>query len=161
MKRLILITLSVLFSISLFAQRSVPDINILNAKGETVSIKTLIPSGKPVVLSFWDTSCKPCIQELGALSDVYDDWSDEIVFEIVAISTDDTRSSSKAVPLAKGKGWPFIVGLDRNGDLKRAMNVQSNPSIFIVDKEGRIVYSHIGYNTGGENKIYEELKKLQ
>lgn len=161
MKRIITIALSFALGIAAAAQNRLPDVQVLNAKSESVSIKKIVPQGKPVVLSFWDTSCKPCIQEMGALSDVYDDWKDEFDFEVVAVSTDDTRSSSKAVPLAKGRGWPFIIALDRNGDLKRAMNVQSNPTIFVLDAQGKIVYSHIGYNPGNEQQIHDALKSLK
>lgn len=161
MKRFLLVIslLATVFSAS--AQKTVPDINVVNAKGESVSILKLIPAGKPVILSFWDTTCKPCLQELSALSDVYDDWMDELDFEVVAVSTDDARSSSKAMPLAKGRGWPFVLALDRNGDLKRSMNVQSNPTVFIIDAKGKVVFSHVGYNPGNEQQLYNTLKTLK
>lgn len=148
-------------ALSASAQKAVPDINVVNAKGESISILKLIPAGKPVILSFWDTTCKPCIQELSALSDVYDDWMDELDFEVVAVSTDDARSSSKAMPLAKGRGWPFVMALDKNGDLKRNMNVQSNPTVFILDATGKVVFSHVGYNPGNEQQLYKTLKSLK
>lgn len=161
MKRIIAISIAICCAIAANAQKVLPNVNVLNAKGESVAISKVIPSGKPVVISFWDTACKPCLQELGAFSDAYDDWQDEFDFEIVAISTDDARSSSKAIPLAQGRGWPFVVALDRNGDFKRAMNVQSNPTLFIVDKTGKIVYSHVGYTPGNEKEIHDTLKSLK
>lgn len=161
MKRLVLLCLCLVPAFAVFAQKTLPDVTVLDAKGKSVSCRDVIPQGKPVVLSFWDTACKPCIQELCALADAYDDWQEEFPFEVVAVSTDDARSSSKAVPLAKGKGWPFVVVLDRNGDFKRAMNVQNNPSVFVLDKDGKVVFSHVGYNPGGEQKIYEVLKSLR
>lgn len=161
MKRIVavcIISLACIFNA--FAQKSLPNVNVINAKGESVAISSLCPQGKPVVISFWDTACKPCLQELGAFSDSYDDWQEEFEFEIIAVSTDDARSSSKAIPLAKGRGWPFVVARDPNGDLKRAMNVQSNPTLYIIDKDGKVVYSHIGYTAGGEKEIYDILKSL-
>jgi len=140
---------AVLISMAAFAQKTIP-----------AAIVDKAPKGIPLVVSFWDTTCRPCLQELGALSDAYDDWRDEIHFEVVAVSTDDVRSSSKALPLAQGRGWPFIIVLDPNGDMKRSMNVQSNPTVFVVDKTGKIVYSHTGYTPGSELEIYDALKKL-
>ncbi len=156
-----MILLCSLMAFSAFAQNTLPKVNVINAKGESVAVSKIIPSGKPVVLSFWDTTCKPCLQELGAISDVYDDWKEDFDFEVVAVSTDDSRSSSKAMPLAKGRGWPFVIALDRNGDFKRAMNVQSNPTVFVLDSNGKVVYSHVGYNPGGEQEIYDILKSLK
>lgn len=160
MKRFLLAMTAILFAVMADAQKVVTTVNVVNAKGETVSISSLLPEGKPIILSFWDTSCKPCLQEMGAISDCYYDWQDELDFEVVAVSTDDSRNSSKAVPLAKGRGWPFVIALDKNGDFKRAMNVQSNPTMFILDKTGKIVYTHIGYTPGDEQAVYETLKKL-
>lgn len=152
--------MAAMLSVAANAQKLVPNVNVINDKGESVSILQLIPQGKPIVLSFWDTSCKPCLQELGAYSDNYDDWKDEFDFEIIAISTDDSRSSSKAIPLSKGRGWPFVVVLDRNGDFKRAMNVQSNPTMFILNREGKVVDIHIGYTPGNEQNVHDILKTL-
>lgn len=161
MKKTAIITALLLLCTCAFAQTVLPSVNVTDAKGETVSISKIVPQGKPVVLTFWDTSCKPCLQELGALSDVYDDWMDEFDFEVVAVSTDDSRSSSKALPLAKGRGWPFVIALDKNGDLKRAMNVLSNPTLFVLDKNGKVVYSHVGYNPGSEQQLHDILAKYK
>ncbi len=160
MKRFVLVMAALMVAAVASAQKVATAVNVVNAKGETVTVASLLPKGKPVVLSFWDTSCKPCLQEMGAISDSYFDWKDEFDFEVVAVSTDDSRNSSKALPLAKGRGWPFVIALDKNGDLKRAMNVQSNPTMFILDKTGKVVYTHIGYTPGDEQAVYETLKKL-
>lgn len=160
-KFLATLCIALAFAATAVAQKNVPDVNVIDAKGQSVSILKLLPKGKPVVLSFWDTSCKPCLMELSAFSDAYDDWKDEFDFEIVAVSTDDARSSSKAIPLAKGRGWPFVMALDRNGDLKRTMNVQSNPSLYVIDSKGKVVYSHVGYTLGSEQKIHDVIKSLQ
>lgn len=159
-KRLLILLSSLVIAMSASAQKLIPNVDVINAKGESVSVLELIPEGKPVVVSFWDTSCKPCIQELSAYSDCYDDWKEEFDFEIIAVSTDDSRSSSKAIPLAKGRGWPFTVVLDRNGDFKRALNVQSNPTIFILNTERKVVDTHVGYNPGNEMLVYEVLKQM-
>lgn len=161
MKKTVAVIVTFLSCLALcHAQKSLPNAEVISEAGQTVSISSLCPQGVPVVISFWDTACKPCLQELGAFSDVYDDWKDEFDFEIIAVSTDDARSSSKAIPLAKGRGWPFVLARDPNGNLKRAMNVQSNPTLFIVDAKGNIVYSHIGYTAGSEKEIHDILSKL-
>lgn len=161
MKKAILVIAALMAAVAANAQKVVTTVNVVNAKGETVSVASLLPKDKPVILSFWDTACKPCLQEMSAISDCYFDWKDEFDFEVVAVSTDDSRNSSKAVPLAKGRGWPFVIALDKNGDFKRAMNVQNNPTMFILDKTGKVVYTHIGYTPGDEQAVYETLKKLQ
>ena len=100
--------------------------------------------------------------ELGALNDVYPDWMDEMEFKVVAVATDDSRSSSKVKPMVNGRGWTdFTVVCDENGDLQRAMNIQTHPVTLVLDKEGNVVYTHIGYAPGNEVEIYDQLLKLQ
>ena len=41
------------------------------------------------------------------------------------------------------------------------MNVQFTPQVYVVDKDGKIVYSHTGYTPGGEYELFEVIKKLQ
>ena len=155
----ILICLTAFCSLA-FAQNKLPDIQVRTMSGESVSSLKALDDSVPVILSFWATYCKPCLQELGALSDAYDDWQEEVKFKVVAVSEDDARSSAKATALAGGSDWPFTVLLDPNGDLKRAMNVSSIPSVFVIDSKGNIVYSHTGYTVGSESMLLDTIKSL-
>jgi peroxiredoxin len=157
---------SILICLTLFcaastAQNRLPDVQLKSISDKGVSSLDVLEDGVPVILSFWATYCKPCLQELGALSDAYDDWQEEVKFKVVAVSEDDARSSAKATALAGGSDWPFMVLLDPNGDLKRAMNVSSIPSAFVIDAKGNIVYSHTGYTVGSESMLLDTIKSLQ
>lgn len=50
--------------------------------------------------------------------------------------------------------------MDPNGDFKRAMGVNETPHTFLIDTDGKIVYSHNNYAPGDEDLLYEELIKL-
>lgn len=63
--------------------------------------------------------------------------------------------------MVEGREWPFTVILDRNQDLKRAMNVNGIPFLFVLDKTGRIVYTHNGYTPGAETAVLSVLEKLR
>lgn len=144
------------------AQNVLPDIEVKDLEGQTCSIKTALDGSTPVILTFWSTTCKPCLQELGAMNDAYVDWSDEADFKIVAVARDDARSSSKVAPMVKGRGWTdFNYYLDENGDLARAMNVQVDPTAFVLDGEGNIVFTHIGYTPGSEEELFDQILELQ
>ena len=144
------------------AQKGLPNIEVTDLEGNAFNIQSVVEDGVPVVISFWYTTCKPCLQELGAINDVYSDWQDEAEFKFVAVSTDDSRSSSKVAPMVNGRGWnDFLFLLDVNGDLKRAMNVQTQPTVILLDRNGNIVYTHIGYTPGNEEELFEEILKVQ
>ena len=90
---------------------------------------------------------------------MYPDWKEEANIKIVAISIDDSRSSSKVPGFVRGKGWEFDFYLDKNSDLKRAMNITDVPHSFLVNKEGKIVWQHAGYSLGDEEILFEEILK--
>ena len=150
MKKISAIFLALALAVSAFAQERLPE-----------ALSSQLKEGEPAIISFWSLTCKPCILELNALSENYPDWYEECPFTVIAVSVDDARSSSKVKSFAEGKGWSdFTILLDPNQDLTRAMNVATLPTVFIVDKEGRIVHRHMGYNPGGENELFEKIKKL-
>lgn len=143
------------------SDKDLPKAEVETLKGERMDIREVMRDSVPVVLTFWSTTCKPCIQELDALTEVLDTWKKEFEFKVVAVSTDDSRAAARAKALAAGRGWPFTVVLDKNQNLKRAMDVNSIPTLFVVNREGKIVYSHTGYTPGSEIEVYEKLKSLK
>ena len=104
---------------------------------------------------------KPCIRELDAINELLPDWLEEADFRVVAVSTDDARFSTKARSLVQGHGWyDFTVIYDKNQAFMRAMNVTLTPQVFIVDANGKIVYSHTGYTPGSEIELFEKIKEI-
>ena len=63
-------------------------------------------------------------------------------------------------PYINAQGWEYLVLLDPNGDLKRAMNVNNVPHTFLVDGNGKIVWDHNNYSPGDEEELYKELIKI-
>lgn len=153
-----LILILILSSFLTHAQLS--GIQLKNIHGKTIqSENLLIDSEDPVVLCFWASWCRPCLQELEAINEAMDDWQDEVTFKMIAISIDNTRSSSKVPALVKARDWQFDVYIDENSDLKRALNVSGVPFCCII-KKGEIVWKHAGYHPGSEELIIEKLTEL-
>lgn len=153
--------LSIALLISTLASAQVPSVTVENAKGESFDTKNLVKEGVPMIVSFWSTTCKPCILELDAIYDALPDWQEEVVFKVVAVSTDDTRMLAKAKSFAEGRGWAeeYVLLFDKNKDFMRAMNVSMVPHVFVLDKNGKVVYSHTSYSPGSELDLLDELKK--
>lgn len=147
--------------ISVLASAQVPSVKVENAKGESFDTKSLVEYGKPAIVSFWSTSCKPCIRELEAIYDALPDWKEEADFNVVAVSTDDSRLLAKARSFAEGRGWgeDYILLFDKNQDFMRAMNVSQVPHVFVLDAKGKIVYSHTSYLPGNDVELIEAVKK--
>jgi peroxiredoxin len=137
---------------------TLPEVSLHDMNGQTVHVASLAQTGKPVIISFFATWCKPCMRELNALNEVYADWQDETGVTIYIVSTDQAQDIHKVKPLVNGNGWEFKVLLDPNGTFKRAMNVQSIPHVFVLDSKGDIVFNHMGYNAGDELEILKKVK---
>jgi thiol-disulfide isomerase/thioredoxin len=157
-----------LFTISLltigFAQEkakaTLPSVDIKTLDGKTFNTKNIQNDGKPILISLWATWCKPCIAELMAINDVYDEWQEETGVVLYAISIHDTKTAAKVAPFVNGKGWDYIVLQDINWDLKRAMNVVDVPFLCLLNGEGEIVWSHTSYAPGSEKEVFELVKKV-
>ena len=155
------IILALALCVSALAAAQVPSVTVENSKGESVNTSSLLKYKTPVIISFWSTSCKPCIRELDAIYDALPDWLEEVEFKVVAVSTDDSRQLAKAKSFAEGRGWGeyFTLLFDKNQDFMRAMNVPVVPHVFVLDASGKIVFSHNSYVQGGEAELFEAVKK--
>ncbi len=153
--------LSLALFVSAIASAQVPSVTVENVKGEAFNTKELLNEGTPMIVSFWSTSCKPCIRELDAIYDALPDWKEEADFRVVAVSTDDSRLLSKAKSFTEGRGWgeDYVLLFDKNQDFMRAMNVSVVPHVFVIDGSGKVVYSHTSYVPGNELELFEAIKK--
>jgi cytochrome c biogenesis protein CcmG, thiol:disulfide interchange protein DsbE len=166
MKKVFLLIAALAITTIAFSQENplknkpLPKVVIKDAFGNPFSTEKIQNDGKPIIISFWATWCKPCIKELTAIADVYDDWVKETGVKLYAISIDDARSSSSVAPLANGKGWEYVVLLDPNGDFKRAMNVGPIPHTFLVNGKGEIVWQHTSFSEGSELDLIDLVRKV-
>src|SRR4029078_6726350 len=110
---LILISLTHL----IFAQdKKLPAISLSDVDGNKVDLSTLNKDGKIIILDFWATWCVPCKKELTNIVKVYADWQKNYNVELIAVSIDDSRNSTKVKPTVDGSSWPYRVLLDPNQD---------------------------------------------
>ncbi len=159
MKKLFGLICALVLTGSAWAQ-SLPDVKVENAEGKIISVRELAGK-KPLIISYWSITCKPCIQELNAINDQLEEWREEADFDVVAVSVDDVRQKAIAKAKAASAGWEFICVFDENQTLKRAMNVSLTPQSFVVDTEGNIVFSHSGYTPGSEQLLLDKVIELQ
>ena len=160
MKKFLFIFTLVLFAAAHKVSAQLPAVTLKTMDGKTVTTDTLRNNGKPFIIDFFATWCKPCNRELDAVSEVYQDWQDETGVRIFAVSIDQGQNINKVKPLVDSHNWDYDVLLDPNGDFKRALGVQMIPYVLICDGKGNIVYKHNGYADGDEEELIAKVREL-
>ena len=160
MKRLILfLTLSFDFFLNnVLAQ--LPAVTLKTMNGTEVRTDTLSNGGKPFIIDFFATWCKPCNRELDAINEVYEEWQEETGVKIFAVSIDQAQNINKVKPLVSNHGWEYDVLLDPNSEFLRAVGGQMIPYTLVVDAKGKIVYKHSGYTDGAETELIKKVREL-
>ena len=160
MKKSILV-LAVAFVCSLLpAQAQLPALTLKTIDGQEVKINELSNDGKPFIIDLFATWCKPCLRELDAIAEVYDEWKEETGVKLIAVSTDQAQNIHKVKPLVDGYGWEYEILLDPNSEFLRTLGGHMIPYTLIVDGKGEIVYKHSGYTDGAESELIEKVREL-
>lgn len=162
MKKLLFAVLITVFSFAFIdggnIGKQLPKTQMKTLEGKTFDISSV---NKPAIISFWSTTCIPCIKELNAINSKYDTWKKEASFEVYAVSTDDARLAPRVPLIAKKKGWKFPVLTDQEKKAFAALGVSNNPYTIVVDKNGKIVYEHASYKEGDEDELIKQVKALK
>jgi thiol-disulfide isomerase/thioredoxin len=140
------------------------DIALRKADGTETNSATVLKSKKgPTIISFWLTTCGPCMIEFAAMKKKYAQWESEMDFNFVAISTDFPKNHDAFDRMVKEKDWPWESYLDVNRQFWRVMPGALNglPQVFVYNKEGEVVYYKRKYAAGDEDILFSKIKDLQ
>ncbi len=149
-----------LFAAAQNISAQLPSYKLKTTDGKTIDTATLSNDGKPFIIDFFATWCKPCNRELSAISEVYEDWQAETGVKLFAVSIDKAQNANKVKPLVDQNGWPYEVLLDVNSDFRKSFGGEMIPFVVICDGNGKIVYKHNGYTEGAEQEIIAKVKEL-
>jgi peroxiredoxin len=158
-KLLILLILSITVALATTPnQASAPNFVLQDVDGKTVRLDSLVKKG-PVLMSYWALWCKMCIKELDAMKPYFGEL-ESLKCSYLAISQDKSRSVPEVKPFAASHKWKYQVVLDPDNKMRDLYKVQVMPSLFIIDQNQKIVFTHQGYKPGDEKKIIEKVRQL-
>ncbi len=119
----------------------ITDISYTLINGRQLTMKQL--HGRPVLVTFWATTCASCIKEIPELVRLYEKYSSRGL-EIIAVAMPYDRPDHVLEFTQKHK-LPYRVALDVDARIVRAFgNVRVTPNNFLVASDGRIIRQHIG-----------------
>ncbi len=98
--------------------------------------------------------------ELPRLQPLYETYKDQ-GFSVVVV--DGKRMTDLATKFIEKNGLTYTAlenGEDDAEVVKSLFLVQSYPTSFLIDRDGRVVYSHLGFEPGDEEHLAEEIESL-
>ena len=119
--------------------RAAPDFT-LKAVGSGESINIAQYRGKPVVLNFWATWCRPCWEEHPVLTQNAQLMGDRVQFVGVVFQDDEKKITN----FLQQRGWAYPTLVDDRGKTAIAYGVGGVPETFFLDKQGTIVAKYTG-----------------
>ena len=118
-----------------------PDLHFSSIKGEQLSLQQL--RGKPVLVTFWATSCPSCIKDMAHLMTLYQRYHLQGL-EIIAIAMP-YDPPNYVVEMSKAKALPYPVVLDVHGDYVQAFGkVSLTPNSFLIAPDGQVALHQLG-----------------
>ncbi len=160
MSKGLLVLAMMLFTAVESVNAQLPSFKLKTIEGKTIDTQALSNDGKPFIIDFFATWCKPCNRELSAISEVYEDWQSETGVKVFAVSIDKAQNANKVKPLVNQHGWEYEVLLDPNSDFRKSFGGEMIPFVVICDGDGKIVYKHNGYTEGAEQELIEKVREL-
>ena len=118
-----------------------PDFTLQDTEGVTFSLSDY-EGEKVVILDFMFSTCVPCEKFVKEALGPYSGYMDEDDIAIVSVSVFGNDDETELRNYAEEHDWSHALG-DSNGDIEIDYNVIGTPKIFIIDKEGKITYSHV------------------
>ena len=122
------------------ARKPAPDFALKDADGRVVRLADF--KGKVVLLNFWATWCDPCRIEIPWFVE-FERRHKAQGFAVVGVSMDeDGWQAVKPFVSETGINYRVLLGDDKTAQLFGG--IDSLPTSFVIDREGRIAAVHIG-----------------
>lgn len=137
--------------------KSAPLFSGKSSTGESISLSDY--KDKVVILDFWASWCKPCKEEFPFLIDFYGQNSGKD-FSILAVNIDNESSNAVKFLNSLNKEIPYKIIFDSESKIPPLYNIESMPSVFVIDKKGIVRFVHIGFTSGDKEKYKNEIEKL-
>jgi thiol-disulfide isomerase/thioredoxin len=130
-----------------------PDWKLKTLSDQTLSLKET--KGQLVVLDFFYKNCSPCIQALPALQALSEKYKEKGL-RVIGIDPKDKKEDMVSFLKERGVNYTVLLCDEK---LARDYLVSGYPTIYLVDRNGKIIYTQAGYGKGSEEELEEIIKR--
>lgn len=130
---------------------SFPDLELIDENGFKEKISKF--KGKVLIVSFWATWCKPCLDELPYFSELAKKFPENL--HILAINEDENPNVKPVIDgIWERFDLPFKTYYDPTQELAKKVDLEVLPSNYILDRDGKLAFASYGvYNWKGEEAL--------
>ncbi|WP_442509297.1 TlpA family protein disulfide reductase [Novipirellula sp. SH528] len=134
--------------------RQAPELEMQTLSGKSHQLVDY--RGQVVVLDFWATWCGPCLRELPAVAEVVNEYSDQDV-RLLAVTNESDVKKIRATLDRLDVNVEAVLDTNRQSS---AFGVASIPHLVVIDRQGDIQAVHVGFTSGLQESLREELDRL-
>ena len=109
------------------------------------------------IINFFAPGCRPCLAELPQLQSLHEKF-DDLGVDILVI--DATNSRERMEEIAREKSLTLRILLDDKQIADKGYNLMATPTTLVVDRGGRIIFKHVGFNPDMEEMLTNEIQEL-
>lgn len=139
-------------------EKYLPDIVLKDFSKDKINTSDLYKDG-PALVNFWYLACAPCLKEMKFLDEFNSKYSDT-GFSVYSVNTDTPRSLARVKSYIKSKKYTMKILSDPSSKLLKKLGSRACPFTVLVNTDGTIYSTHLGYNPGDEVALEEEIKDL-
>ncbi|MFN9919912.1 MAG: TlpA family protein disulfide reductase [Acidobacteriota bacterium] len=124
-------------------------------QGRAISIAEF--PGKVLVLNFWASWCKPCVDEMSSLNEFSKRMEKEGV-TVLGISVD--HDEARYRKFLKDANIAFQTYRDEKADIAASYGTYKYPETYIIDKQGKVVEKIIGEEFWLNPNVVNRIRRL-
>jgi peroxiredoxin len=131
-----------------------PQWSLRSLKGEIINLSDL--KGKVVLVDFFYKSCYPCMLELSKLVSLYEKYKNKGLVIIGIDPIDKQEDDLKSFLAKRSVLYDVLLG---GKELAKEYHISGYPAVYILDKNGKILFALSGYSGGMENILEDVILK--
>jgi peroxiredoxin len=132
-----------------------PDFTLHAADGRNVRLEEL--RGQVVLVNFWATWCGPCREEMPRLNQLYEKYR-KSGFVLLGVNIDDNPATALATAGKLKVSFPILLDTDKR--VSELYKLTDMPSTALIDRDGRLRFTHRGYRDGVEAEYDRQIRAL-